>query len=82
MREFLHDYSMSLSLANSYLVQMSNRSRYQDTMFDTFIIESETEEKEGKKEGGGRGEKREGKNTWSRKNFQLMTILIYERCND
>jgi len=33
-------------------------------MFDTFIIESETEEKEGKKEGGGRGEKREGEKSW------------------
>lgn len=54
--------SFSLSLANSYLVRMSNRSRYQDTMFDAFIIESETEEKEGEKE----EKKREGKKSSQR----------------
>lgn len=29
-------------LANSYLVRMSNRSRYQDEAFEAFIIEPET----------------------------------------
>lgn len=52
---FLHArlFHARVPLANSYLVRMSNRSRYQDEAFEALIIESETW-RERRKEGSRR----------------------------
>lgn len=67
-------------LANSYLVRMSNRSRYQDEAFEAFIIESETWRERRKERRREEKKEREGKHLGvTHKNFQSMTILIFER---